>query len=140
MTNAQSPMTNNVILFDGICNFCNASVNFVLDRDRNKKFMFAPLQSEIGKQLQEQFNIQSGEKMQSVILISDNKVYRKSSATLEIAKGLGGVWYLFYIFKIFPAFIRDIFYDLIAVNRYRIFGKRETCRIPDPEIKSRFLG
>lgn len=130
---------NNVILFDGVCNLCNSSINFVLDRDKKKKFIFASLQSNAGKELLEFHHIQQLEHYDSILLIKDHKIYKKSSAALEIAKGLSGGWKFFYVFKIIPRFIRDIFYDLIAKNRYRLFGKSDTCRVPEPEIKSRFI-
>jgi predicted DCC family thiol-disulfide oxidoreductase YuxK len=130
---------SHIILFDGICNFCNSSVNFVLDRDHKKKFMFGALQSEAGKKLLEEYGIPQTKNYDSVILIKNNKVYKKSAASLEIAKDLSGGWPLFYVLKIIPWFIRDVFYDLIAKNRYRLMGKRDACRMPGPGEKERFL-
>ena len=134
------PPNKPVILFDGVCNFCNSSVNFVIDRDKHKKFLFAALQSEAGKQLLQQYNIPFKENPDSVVLIQNNKAYQKSSAALQIAKGLGGLWMVPYTFIIIPPFIRDFFYDIIARYRYKLFGKKDRCRMPDPEIKTRFLG
>lgn len=128
-----------IILFDGVCNLCNSSVNFVLDRDKEKKFMFAALQSDIGKKLLLSHDINLPGNYDSVILIKDSKVYKKSAAALEIAKDLGGVWQLLYIFKIIPSFVSNILYDLVANNRYRFFGKREVCRMPEPGVQERFL-
>jgi predicted DCC family thiol-disulfide oxidoreductase YuxK len=129
----------NIILFDGVCNFCNSSVNFVIDKDRQKKFKFAALQSEVAKDLLTYLNMSYLGDYDSVILIKNNKVYKKSSAALEISLDLNGFWRWLIVFKIFPRFIRDLLYDLIAKNRYRWFGKTDTCRIPDPELKDRFL-
>jgi predicted DCC family thiol-disulfide oxidoreductase YuxK len=128
-----------VILFDGVCNFCNSSVNFVIDRDQRKKFKFAALQSDIGKKMLSNLDQGSFGNYDSVILIKNNRIYKKSGAALEICLDLQGFWKLLYVFKILPWFIRDLFYDLIAKNRYRWFGKTEACRLPDPELKDRFL-
>lgn len=135
----RTPHSSYIILFDGVCNFCNSSINFVLDRDHKKKFMFGALQSETGKKLLEENGIAQTKDLDSVILIKNNKVYKKSAASLEIAKDLSGGWPLFYVLKIIPWFIRDIFYDLIAKNRYRLMGKRDACRMPAPGEKERFL-
>jgi predicted DCC family thiol-disulfide oxidoreductase YuxK len=128
-----------IILFDGVCNFCNSSINFVIDRDYKNTFKFAPLQSDVASKLLTINNMKSM-KMDSIILIEGNKIYTKSTAALRIAKNLSGAWFLlYYIFIPFPSFIRDFFYDIIARNRYKIFGKSEGCRIPTPELKSKFL-
>lgn len=128
-----------IILFDGVCNFCNSSVNFVIDRDHKKKFKFAALQSDIGKDLLSNLGLNSLGNYDSVILIKNNKVYKKSAAALEICLNLQGFWKWLYVFKVLPWFIRDLFYDLIAKNRYRWFGKTEACRVPEPGLKERFL-
>ncbi len=126
-----------IVLFDGVCNFCNGAVNFIIRHDADKKFKFTPLQSEIGEQLRAKYNI--GEDVDSIILVEDDRVYTHSTAGLRIAKGLGGIWPLGYTFIIVPAFIRDWFYKLFAKYRYRLFGKKDVCMIPTPEIKERFL-
>ena len=126
------------ILFDGVCNFCNASINFVIDRDSQKIFKFAALQSDVGQQILRENNFPQSE-FDSIFLTDGNKIYQKSDAALEIAKRLDGAWKVFYFFKIVPRFIRDFVYDLVAKNRYKIFGKTEACRIPTPELKERFL-
>ena len=126
------------ILFDGVCNFCNASINFVIDRDSQKIFKFAALQSDVGQQILRENNFPQSE-FDSIFLTDGNKIYQKSDAALEIAKRLDGAWKIFYFFKIVPRFIRDFVYDLVAKNRYKIFGKSESCRIPTPELKERFL-
>jgi predicted DCC family thiol-disulfide oxidoreductase YuxK len=127
-----------IILFDGVCNFCNASVNFIIDRDKKGIFQFAALQSEIGQEILRKNGL-NATTFDSIILINDKKVYQKSDAALEIARNLDGFWKIFYIFKIIPPFLRNSIYDLIAKNRYRFFGKSDTCRIPTPELRTRFL-
>lgn len=127
-----------VILFDGICNLCNTSVQFIIKRDPQSYFKFAALQSEAGITLQKKYNLPV-DKWQSVILVSHGKVYDRSSAALHIAKKLSGPISLLYIFIIVPAFLRNFIYDWIAKNRYKWFGKRNECMIPTPELKSRFI-
>ena len=127
-----------IILFDGVCNFCNGSVNFIIERDKEKYFKFAPLQSEIGQTLLSEHGIDKTI-TDSVVLIEDGKAYIRTTAALRIAKRLSGAWRFFYGFIIVPAFIRDVFYKLFAKNRYRMFGKQEACMMPTPEIRERFL-
>ncbi len=112
-----------IVLFDGVCNLCNASVQFILKRDRHRQFYFASLQSETGKQLSAQFHLDSS-LSRSFILIDNGKVYTHSRAALQVAKDLGGPWQLFYAFIIIPPFIRDGIYNWIAKNRYQWFGKQ----------------
>lgn len=127
---------NAIVLFDGVCNFCNSSINFIIKRDKEGYFKFAPLQSEIAQKL-------VGDKTkpmpESVILIEKGHTYDRSSAALRIAKKLNGLWPLLYIFIIVPKPIRDAVYNLIGRNRYKWFGKTEACMIPTPEVRSRFL-
>ncbi len=127
-----------IILFDGVCNMCNASVNFIIDRDKANKFKFASLQSETGKNLLVKFQ-KDAEKLDSVVLITQGKLYDKSSAALKIASMLPFPYPLSILFRVFPKALRDIVYDYIAKNRYKWFGKKDACRIPDAETKSRFL-
>ncbi len=127
-----------IILFDGVCNMCNASVNFIIDRDKANKFKFASLQSETGKYLLVKFQ-KDAEKLDSVVLITQDKLYDKSSAALKIASMLPFPYPLSILFRVFPKALRDIVYDYIAKNRYKWFGKKDACRIPDAETKSRFL-
>ncbi|RJP59068.1 MAG: thiol-disulfide oxidoreductase DCC family protein [Ignavibacteriales bacterium] len=126
-----------IILFDGVCNFCNGSVNFLIKRDPNGIFKFAPLQSEIGQQLITKNNI-TGE-IDSIILVKENIVYIKSDALIEIIKELKWYWKMLIIVKILPKKFRDLLYDLIANNRYKWFGKMDSCMIPDENVKSRFI-
>lgn len=129
-------MTDNskIILFDGVCNLCNGAVNFVIKRDKKNVFKFATLQSEHA----EEFGFDLT-KMDSIILIDGDKNYSKSSAALHIARHLSGAYPLLYAFMILPKFIRDWVYDYIAKNRYKWFGKKESCMIPTPELQDKFL-
>ncbi len=127
-----------IILFDGVCNFCNASINFLIDRDKKSVFKFAALQSEPGKEILKKYNITFTE-LDSVMAEKDGKLYQKSDAALEIARNMSGGWKLLYGFKIIPRFIRDFVYDIVAKNRYRFMGKMDACRIPTPELRARFL-
>lgn len=131
------------ILFDGVCNFCNASINFIIDRDSKGIFKFAALQSEVGQELLKKFRLKTNDSesrtFDSIVAIDGYKVYQKSDAALEIARRMDGIWKIFYVFIIIPAFLRNPVYDLIARNRYRIFGRTDACRIPTPELKTRFL-
>jgi predicted DCC family thiol-disulfide oxidoreductase YuxK len=127
-----------IILFDGVCNLCNQSVQFVIQRDSSSKFLYTALQSETGQRLLREYHLPVGN-VYSVILLKNNKVYQRSSAALEIARGLNGLWPLFYAFIIIPPFIRNAVYDWIARNRYKWFGQRNECMIPTTELKSRFL-
>lgn len=130
---------NTIILFDGVCNFCDSSVNFIIENDSRKQFKFAPLQSEIAQNLVEKHGIDK-EETDSVILIDNNKAYTYSTAVLHIAKKMGGLKALAYGFIIVPKFIRDFVYKLFARYRYKLFGKKDTCMIPTPEVRERFLG
>lgn len=127
-----------VVLFDGVCNLCNAWVNRVIDLDKKDVFRFASLQSNYGRQMVEKYN-PKGAYMDSILLIDDNRMYERSTAVLRIAKHLGGIHAIAYAFIIVPVFIRDAVYNFVAKNRYRWFGKRETCRIPTPELKAKFI-
>ena len=127
-----------VILFDGVCNFCNYWVNFAIERDPEKTLRFTPLQGETAKQLLPQFHIDPTA-LSSVIFIDSGKAYTQSSAALRICKHLDGGWKLFYGLMIIPKFIRDFFYNIIARNRYKWFGRKESCRVPTPELRERFL-
>ncbi len=126
-----------IILFDGVCNLCNNSVNFIIRRDIKSIFLFAPLQSNFGEVLTAKMNIP--QKIDSIILISENKYYIKSDAVIEIIKQLKWYWRMLIIIKILPLKFRDFLYDFIANSRYKWFGKRDSCMIPDGNVKSRFL-
>lgn len=128
-----------IVLFDGVCNLCNRSVQFIIRRDDKEKFLFASLQSEAGKALLQQFHLPSDADPESIILIKGQAVYRYSSAVLQIARNLGGVWSLAYAFIILPRFVRDGIYKFIARNRYRWFGRQDSCMLPTAALKAKFL-
>jgi predicted DCC family thiol-disulfide oxidoreductase YuxK len=127
-----------VILFDGVCNLCNASVLFIIDRDPRGRFAFAPLQSEYAAALLREHGW-VGDALTTVLLIEDGRVYDRSSAALRIARGLSGFWPLLSLFRIVPRPVRDLAYDCLARHRYRWFGRTDACRVPTPELRSRFL-
>lgn len=128
-----------LILFDGICNLCNTSVQFVIKRDKKDRFRYAALQSEVGQDIIKKFNIDTS-KTDSIILYSNEKgISYKSTAALKIASQLGFPTNVLSIFLIVPTAIRNIVYDFIAKNRYKWYGKRDHCMIPTPELKSKFL-
>ena len=127
-----------VILFDGVCNFCNSAVNFVIKRDKKSLFKFAPLQTDEAKKILRPYNLPQQE-MNSFLLIENNKSFTRSIAALRVCRRLNNLWPLMYGFIIVPKFIRDVIYNWIAKNRYRWFGKKNVCMIPTPEVRSRFL-
>jgi predicted DCC family thiol-disulfide oxidoreductase YuxK len=127
-----------IILFDGVCNLCSSSVQFIIERDPKHKFKFASLQSPFGQQQLLKWKLDPHH-LHSIILIKENTFYQRSNAALEIAKNLKGLWPVIYGFKIIPTFLRDGIYDWIARNRYRWFGKKDACWLPTPEMKSRFI-
>ena len=130
---------NDIILYDGVCNFCHTSVNRIIKVDKKNKFRFAPIQSEVGKYLMDKYGLDPV-KYDSVILIENNKAYTYSTAVLRIAKRLGGFSSLTYIFIIVPPFIRNGMYKWFAKHRYKWYGKKDSCMVPTPEIRSRFVG
>ena len=127
-----------IVLFDGVCNLCNQTVNFIIDHDPTGHFKFAALQDESVQPLLNRFDL-SPDYLDSIVLIQNGRLHRDSAAALRIARRLTGAWPLLYAFLIVPPPIRDGVYRWIARNRYRWFGKRESCRIPTPELASRFL-
>lgn len=127
-----------IILFDGVCNLCNGVVQFVIKHDTKKIFLFASLQSETGQSILKKHNL-STENFTSFILADVDKLHIKSSAALHIAKKLGGIFTLFYAFIIVPPFIRNAVYSWVANNRYKWFGKQESCWLPTSDLQSRFL-
>ncbi len=129
---------NNIVLFDGVCNLCNGLVRFIIKRDGTGKFKFASLQSEIGQQWLMRFSLAKNE-FESFVFIRGEKYYLKSSAALKMLSELGGIWKAFYVFILIPRPVRDFLYDLIASSRYKIFGKRDVCMVPTPELEERFL-
>ena len=127
-----------IILFDGVCNLCNNAVQFVTKHDSSDKFVFAALQSATGQKLLQQYNLpQTG--FDSFVLLQNGKVFLKSTAALQIAKQLSGPVKLLYGFIIVPSFIRNTVYTVIAKNRYKWFGKKDSCMIPTASLKAKFL-
>jgi len=119
------------VLFDGVCNFCSGSVQFIVKRDKKGLFRFAPLQSETGKKY--------ATEPESILLVDGDRVYARSDAALRIAKHLRFPWMLAWIFIVVPRFLRDAIYKFIARNRYKWFGKKEVCMVPTPELRARFI-
>lgn len=133
-----SDQFNNIVLFDGVCNLCSSSVQFIIKRDLKARFRFASLQSPTGQQLLEKFQLPT-DALYSIILVQRNSFLERSDAALEIARQLTGLWPLFYVFKIVPRFLRDPIYNWISRNRYSWFGKKDACWLPTPELKGRFI-
>lgn len=155
LSNANSPPSGElegasfpILLFDGVCNYCNSWVNFIIRHDPKKKFRFAALQSEAGKKILKQYSIADppersvsvrAGKEESAILIYNEKVYMRSSAGLHALFHVGGIYSLAFAFIIFPEYVRDFYYDIIARNRYKWWGKKDSCMIPTEDVKDRFL-
>ncbi|WP_316845980.1 DUF393 domain-containing protein [Pedobacter psychrodurus] len=131
-------MAQPLIFFDGICNLCNASVQFVIEHDMKNQFHFTALQGDYAKEILPKFNADP-KQLNTILLLEEDKLYTKSSAALRIAKKLNGLIPVLSVFLIVPKFIRDWFYDIIAKNRYRWWGKEESCWLPTPELKSKFI-
>lgn len=127
-----------IVLFDGVCNFCDGAVNFLIRQDKKGIFRFAPLQSEAGQQLLKKYNLPTTH-FDTFILIDKGKVYNRSSAALKIYSHLSWYWQWTQIFWIIPPFIRNAVYSFIARNRYKWFGKKEQCMVPTLEVRERFL-
>lgn len=136
--NATSEQPEPIVLFDGVCNLCHGTVQFIIQADHRARFRFASLQSDAGERLLKEVGYQ-GPPLDSVVLVYGGKLWTHSDAVLEIARILGKGWALAYIFKGIPRSIRDRIYRWVAKNRYAWFGKKESCMLPTPNLKSRFL-
>lgn len=133
------PKDKKIILFDGVCNLCNASVQFVIKRDTKDRFRFVPLQSDLGNKILNHLGV-NREQTDSIVLYEPGKAYYyKAEAALKIINELGGLYQLLNILQIFPKFLSNIVYDYIAKNRYRWYGKQENCMMPTPELVAKFL-
>lgn len=133
------PQNKKIILFDGVCNLCNSAVQFIIKNDKKDVFRFVALQSELGNDICNYIGVDQN-KIDSIILYEPEVAYYyKSSAALEIAEDLGGIYSLISVLKIFPEKFRNYVYDYIAKNRYEWYGKNESCMIPTPELKNKFL-
>jgi predicted DCC family thiol-disulfide oxidoreductase YuxK len=129
-----------IILFDGVCNLCNNSVQFVLKRDKSNQFLFASLQSDAAKKILLQLNQENlANNIDSILLVEENKLFTKSSAVLKISRKLTFPYSILYWFIYLPKFIRNPIYDLIAKNRYKWFGKKDQCMVPKKEYSKKFL-
>ena len=127
-----------IVLFDGVCNFCNGWVQLILRNDKKDEFLFAALQSDAGKRLLSDSNL-SSPPPESVIVIEKGKYHFHSSAALRISSRMGGLWKLMVVFYILPRPIRDGLYSIIARNRYKWFGRKDTCMVPDEKVRNKFL-
>ncbi|SDZ90487.1 thiol-disulfide oxidoreductase DCC family protein [Psychroflexus halocasei] len=133
------PKNKQIVLFDGVCNLCHNAVQFIIKRDPKNKFVFASLDSEIGEKLLSERHIDRSKIDSIVLIIPDDAYFIKSDAALEISKSLSSIYPIFSYFSILPQAFRDFVYDLIAKNRYRIFGKKEECPLPSPAQREKFL-
>lgn len=133
------PPNKKIILFDGVCNLCDSSVQFIIKHDTKDVFRFVSLQSELGREILEHIGINPAN-MDSIVLYEPGVAYYyKSSAAIQIAQNLGGFWCFGTVFRIIPTAIRNQLYDYIAKNRYQWYGKKESCMIPTSELKAKFL-
>lgn len=136
----------NVVFFDGLCGLCNSSVDFLISVDNKNILKFSPLQSDFSTEILAKFDIKLNlEQLDTIMYLNSdkNRIFIKSNAILEILKDMSNIWSVFYIFKLIPTPLRDVIYEYIAKNRYNILGakfkKKETCRIPTPEERKRFI-
>lgn len=134
----RAKLPKHLILFDGYCKLCNGTVQFLIKRDSKKLFKFTNLQSELAQEIQKQ-NEESFQNLDSIIYLKGQTIYTKSTAVLEILRDLGGFWKCLYVFIIFPKFIRDGIYDLVAKYRYKVFGKYTQCMLPTKDVLDRFV-
>ena len=128
-----------IIVFDGLCKFCNGAVNFIIERDPNNHFFFSPMQSNFAQQLIIKYQDASIVELETFLLIKNGKCYERTDAVFEIAKDLSGFWYLSCVIKIVPRRVRDYFYKILAAKRYELFGKFDVCLVPDEKIRRRFI-
>jgi len=127
-----------IILFDGVCNLCNSTVQKVIENDYKNQFKFASLQSEFGQEFLKKNDL-STEEFNSIILVDGDRYFTKSDAALRIGRELKGIYKWSKLLFVFPKFIRDFVYDIISQNRYRWFGKQESCWLPTPDLQEKFL-
>lgn len=135
---AQEYNNHGIVLFDGVCNLCNSSVQFIIKHDNEDFFRFAALQSETGQKLLKEASLPP-DFLATFVYFEKGKVSTQSTAALRVSKHLKGLWSLFYILLIIPAPIRNFFYRLVANNRYKMFGKRDECMLPSDELKKKFI-
>jgi len=129
---------HDIILFDGVCNLCNSAVTFIIKHDKQDRFRFAALESTVGRELLTQHGIDT-KQTDSIILVRGDHAFAKAEAALHIARKMRGLWPMLYVFNALPNALLNFFYDLIAKNRYAWFGKKDSCMIPTPALRSKFL-
>ena len=130
--------SQHIVVFDGVCNLCNGSVNFIIKRDPKNKFVFSAVQGDFAQELINQ-NALNNVGEETFLVVKGDQFFMYSDAALEIAKNLSGLWPLLYTLKILPKFIRDSLYKAVARNRYKLFGRTDTCMVPTEELRSRFI-
>lgn len=135
----QHKVNQKLVLFDGVCNLCNATVQMLIRLDRHKKLKFASLQSETGQQVLQQ-NQFDQENFKTFLYVRGDEVFTRSTAALKVFSDLGGIWKAVKIFYIVPESLRNSIYDFVSQNRYKWFGQKDQCMVPTPELKDRFLG
>lgn len=128
-----------LVIFDGICNFCNGAVNFIINRDPEAKFKFSPIQSKLSQEIIKKHGV-ANVGIDTFLLVKNGRCYIWTDAAMEISKDLSGSWYLFNIFRVIPSSARDYLYRVFARNRYKLFGKSDNCMVPTEELRSRFVG
>ena len=128
-----------LIIYDGVCNFCNGAVSFIIKRDKSERFIFSPMQSDYAQAIIREKSVETVG-VDTFMLVKNGQVYLWSDAALEITRDLTGFWSLFRVFSILPSTFRDVFYKLFARNRIRLFGGTTQCQIPDKHLLSRFRG
>lgn len=129
-------MNKSIIFFDGICGLCNGFIDFVIAHDKTNQFFFSPLQSDFAKSHLPAEYVQD---LKTVVVQINGQTYKKSYAVIQVLVRLGGAWQIFRLGTCLPSSMTDFIYDFVALNRYRFFGKKETCRLPTPEERSRFI-
>jgi predicted DCC family thiol-disulfide oxidoreductase YuxK len=127
-----------ILFFDGVCNLCNGTVQWILQHDKHQQIQFAPLQSDAAKHKLAPLGIDT-DKLESMVFLENGVAYSRSSGVLRLARALGAPYSWAYIFMVLPAAVRDFFYKILAKNRYKWFGQRESCMMPTPDLKRRFL-
>lgn len=130
------PEGKRLVLFDGVCNVCNALILFVIDRDPKEQFVFAPLSSELGQRVVQEHGLGH---LDTVVLLEQGRAHTHSAAVVRILARLRGLWFLAWLLLLVPRFLRDPAYRFFARHRYAWFGKRDQCRVPTPELQRRFV-
>ncbi len=138
MEKIATALPENIVIFDGVCNLCEFSVNFIFERDSAGQFYFTPAQSPLGASLLKRFGINTS-RLDTVVLVRDGLAFTRSAAAIEIASKLDNPWNLLTVFQAVPEPLRDMLYDLIAQNRYQLFGKKEACMLPSEALRKRFI-